>query len=165
MNAIIITKNSWEVLDNSTWTNISSLTNKIDVSWADIKLNWKLCSEIWLVKKCLWSCKDWYIWDDSTKSCIFNCPANYDWFSTIMHDWTCYYWATILFWINNVDARYLGEFILNWYLLKNPSYWSWTTFYWWTKMWEYWWYTIRKSWVGINATKTRWRVYEKVPGQ
>ncbi|MCT4616946.1 MAG: hypothetical protein N4A38_01920 [Candidatus Gracilibacteria bacterium] len=165
MNAIIITKNSGEVLDNSTWTNISSLTNKIDVSGADIKLNGKLCSEIGLVKKCLGSCKDGYIWDDSTKSCIFNCPANYDGFSTIMHDGTCYYGATILFGINNVDARYLGEFILNGYLLKNPSYGSGTTFYGGTKMGEYGGYTIRKSGVGINATKTRWRVYEKVPGQ
>ncbi|MCT4616989.1 MAG: fibrinogen-like YCDxxxxGGGW domain-containing protein [Candidatus Gracilibacteria bacterium] len=42
IGAITVTKNSGEVLDNSTWENISSLTNKIDVSGTDIKLNGKL---------------------------------------------------------------------------------------------------------------------------
>ncbi|MCT4617239.1 MAG: fibrinogen-like YCDxxxxGGGW domain-containing protein [Candidatus Gracilibacteria bacterium] len=42
ISAITITKNSGEVLDNSTWTNISNLTNKIDVSGSDIKLDGKL---------------------------------------------------------------------------------------------------------------------------
>ncbi|MCT4617522.1 MAG: fibrinogen-like YCDxxxxGGGW domain-containing protein [Candidatus Gracilibacteria bacterium] len=42
ISAISITKNSGEVLDNTTWTNISNLTNKIDVTEADIKLNGKL---------------------------------------------------------------------------------------------------------------------------
>ncbi|MCT4616699.1 MAG: fibrinogen-like YCDxxxxGGGW domain-containing protein [Candidatus Gracilibacteria bacterium] len=42
ISAITVTKNSGEVLDNITWTNISNLTNKIDVSSSDIKLNGKL---------------------------------------------------------------------------------------------------------------------------
>ncbi|MCT4617056.1 MAG: fibrinogen-like YCDxxxxGGGW domain-containing protein [Candidatus Gracilibacteria bacterium] len=42
IGAITITKNSGEVLDNTTWGNISSLTNKIDVTGANIKLNGKL---------------------------------------------------------------------------------------------------------------------------
>ncbi|MCT4617187.1 MAG: hypothetical protein N4A38_03170 [Candidatus Gracilibacteria bacterium] len=42
IGAITVTKNSGEVLDNITWTNISSLTDKIDVSGSDIKLNGKL---------------------------------------------------------------------------------------------------------------------------
>ncbi|MCT4617728.1 MAG: fibrinogen-like YCDxxxxGGGW domain-containing protein [Candidatus Gracilibacteria bacterium] len=42
IGAITITKNSGEVLDNSTWGNIAGLTDKIDVSSGDIKLNGKL---------------------------------------------------------------------------------------------------------------------------
>ncbi|MCT4617264.1 MAG: fibrinogen-like YCDxxxxGGGW domain-containing protein [Candidatus Gracilibacteria bacterium] len=42
ISAITITKNSGEVLDNTTWASISSLTNKIDVSSSDIKLDGKL---------------------------------------------------------------------------------------------------------------------------
>ncbi|MCT4617044.1 MAG: fibrinogen-like YCDxxxxGGGW domain-containing protein [Candidatus Gracilibacteria bacterium] len=59
IGAITVTKNSGEVLDNTTWTNISSLTEKIDISGSDIKLNGKLyitgelCSDIGGVKKCL----------------------------------------------------------------------------------------------------------------
>jgi hypothetical protein len=65
ISAITVTKNSWEVLDNITWTNISNLTNKIDVSSSDIKLNWKLyvtwklCDNSW---KCLW---DWPKWTEN----------------------------------------------------------------------------------------------------
>ncbi|MCT4617643.1 MAG: fibrinogen-like YCDxxxxGGGW domain-containing protein [Candidatus Gracilibacteria bacterium] len=42
ISAVTITKTSGEVLDNTTWASISSLTNKIDVSSSDIKLNGKL---------------------------------------------------------------------------------------------------------------------------
>ncbi|MCT4617109.1 MAG: hypothetical protein N4A38_02760 [Candidatus Gracilibacteria bacterium] len=83
INAITVTKNSGEVLDNSTWTNISSLTDKIDVSSSDIKLNGKLyvtgelCSNIGGVKKCLGSCDDGYHWEQASLSCVpNNCTAD-----------------------------------------------------------------------------------------
>jgi hypothetical protein len=72
ISAITINKNSWEVLDNTTWENISSLTNKIDVSWADIKLNWKLyvtwkiCDNSWF---CLGDSIEWTI-TNPWKSCL-----------------------------------------------------------------------------------------------
>jgi hypothetical protein len=72
IGAITVTKNSWEVLDNLTWTSISSLTNKIDVSSSDIKLNWKLyvtwkiCDNSW---KCLWDSIEWTI-TNPWKSCL-----------------------------------------------------------------------------------------------
>ncbi|MCT4616908.1 MAG: hypothetical protein N4A38_01705 [Candidatus Gracilibacteria bacterium] len=75
IGAITISKNSGEVLDNSTWTNISSLTNKIDVGSSNIKLNGKLyvtgelCSVIGGVKKCLGSCLDGEYWDNASLSC------------------------------------------------------------------------------------------------
>ncbi|MCT4617601.1 MAG: hypothetical protein N4A38_05335 [Candidatus Gracilibacteria bacterium] len=57
ISAISVTKDSGEVLDNLTWSEISILTDKIDVSSSDIKLNGKLyvtgelCSVIGGVKK------------------------------------------------------------------------------------------------------------------
>ncbi|MCT4617458.1 MAG: fibrinogen-like YCDxxxxGGGW domain-containing protein [Candidatus Gracilibacteria bacterium] len=75
ISAITVTKNSGEVLDNSTWNNISSLTDKIDVSESDIKLNGKLyvtgelCSVIGGEKKCLGSCDEGKEWDNITKTC------------------------------------------------------------------------------------------------
>ncbi|MCT4617749.1 MAG: fibrinogen-like YCDxxxxGGGW domain-containing protein [Candidatus Gracilibacteria bacterium] len=75
ISAITINKNSGEVLDNVTWVNISNLTNKIDVSGVDIKLDGKLyvtgklCSVIGGVKKCLGSCDAGKVWDNTTKTC------------------------------------------------------------------------------------------------
>jgi hypothetical protein len=112
INAITVTKNSWEVLDNTTWTNISNLTNKIDVSSSDIKLNWKLyvtwklCDNSW---KCLWdieygtaavpwkSCldikskwitKDWiyHIKPDANPAFEVYCNMTFgDWWWTLIH--------------------------------------------------------------------------------
>ncbi|MCT4617586.1 MAG: hypothetical protein N4A38_05260 [Candidatus Gracilibacteria bacterium] len=77
IGAITVTKNSGEVLDNSIWTNISSLTNKVDVSSSDIKLSGKLyvtgdlCTEVGGVKSCLGKClEDGYKWDSITNSCV-----------------------------------------------------------------------------------------------
>jgi len=73
IGAITVTKNSWEILDNTTWSNISSLTNKIDVSWSNIKLNWKLyvtwkiCDNSW---NCLWDIKKWLTSDNPWLSCL-----------------------------------------------------------------------------------------------
>jgi hypothetical protein len=73
-----INKNSWEILDNLTWWEISWLTNKIDVSSNDIKLNWKLyvtwdiCDWDW---NCLWKCDPWKEWDNTTKTCVSALPA------------------------------------------------------------------------------------------
>ncbi|MCT4617509.1 MAG: fibrinogen-like YCDxxxxGGGW domain-containing protein [Candidatus Gracilibacteria bacterium] len=75
ISAISVNKNSGEVLDNTTWTSISSLTNKIDVNSSDIKLNGKLyvtgelCSDIGGTKKCLGSCNNGKVWDHATLSC------------------------------------------------------------------------------------------------
>jgi hypothetical protein len=93
ISAIVITKNSWEVLDNTTWTNISNLTNKIDVSSSDIKLNWqlyvtwKLCDNSW---KCLWE----KIWTENSpwtncKTILADEPSylNQDWEYWIKPDW------------------------------------------------------------------------------
>ncbi|MCT4617505.1 MAG: hypothetical protein N4A38_04835 [Candidatus Gracilibacteria bacterium] len=78
IGAITITKNSGEVLDNLTRTNISSLTDKIDISSSDIKLNGKLsitgelCSVIGGEKKCLGSCQSGYHWEQDNLSCEDN---------------------------------------------------------------------------------------------
>ncbi|MCT4616975.1 MAG: hypothetical protein N4A38_02065, partial [Candidatus Gracilibacteria bacterium] len=83
INAITVTKNSGEVLDNSTWGTISSLTDKIDITSSDIKLNGKLyvtgelCSNIGGVKKCLGSCESGYHWEQASLSCVpNNCSAD-----------------------------------------------------------------------------------------
>ncbi|MCT4616907.1 MAG: fibrinogen-like YCDxxxxGGGW domain-containing protein [Candidatus Gracilibacteria bacterium] len=69
-----INKNSGEVLDNLTWTNISSLTDKIDVSGDNIKLNGKLYVTGNLCDNngnCLGQCSDVNKhWDKITSACI-----------------------------------------------------------------------------------------------
>ncbi|MCT4617733.1 MAG: fibrinogen-like YCDxxxxGGGW domain-containing protein [Candidatus Gracilibacteria bacterium] len=76
ISAITITKNSGEVLDNSTWGNIAGLTDKIDVSSSDIKLNGKLYVTGSLCDNdgnCLGQCSDINKhWDKITSSCINN---------------------------------------------------------------------------------------------
>jgi hypothetical protein len=71
-SAISITLNSWKKLESSSWTNLSSVLNKVDVSWNNLSVNWKLsinwkiCIETW----CLWECSWWQIWDKNTNTCI-----------------------------------------------------------------------------------------------
>ncbi|MCT4617349.1 MAG: hypothetical protein N4A38_04020 [Candidatus Gracilibacteria bacterium] len=80
-----INKKSGEVLDNLTWTNISSLADKIDVSSSDIKLNGKLyvagelCSVIGGEKKCLGSCSEGFHWEQNSLSCednVLDCTSD-----------------------------------------------------------------------------------------
>jgi len=40
--AIDIVLTSWKKLDNSSWTNLSSVLNKIDTNSSDLNINWKL---------------------------------------------------------------------------------------------------------------------------
>jgi hypothetical protein len=138
--AITISKNSWEVLDNSTWTNISSLTNKIDVGSSNIKLNWKLyvtwelCSVIWWVKKCLWSCLDWEYWDNASLSCK-TCGLWYhvSWWTCVVNNYT-----------NTVSSpRYSWKWIFVWRGWEGGL--TWTCWHW-----DYWWEeNYINIWTGI----------------
>jgi hypothetical protein len=171
IGAISVTKNPWEILDNSTWWNISSLTNKIDVSWDNIKLNWKLyitwelCSVVWWVKKCLWKCTWDQIWNSTTKTCE-DCPATYSGGSTQIYDWKCYYRTWKVIWINDIDITHLWTFILDNRLFIAWVYSGWTTTYaWWQIIGTYSWYDLRyESWQ-TGATKTRWRERLEIPWQ
>jgi hypothetical protein len=72
-SAIDIVLNSWQKLETSSWNDLSSVLNKVDVSWWSLSINWKLvvnwkiCLDNW---NCLGECEDWYIWDANTNSCI-----------------------------------------------------------------------------------------------
>jgi hypothetical protein len=71
--AINIVLNSWQKLENSHWNNLSGVLNKVDVSWDDLSVNWKLsvdwkiCLEDW---SCLGECSWSEIWDVNTSSCV-----------------------------------------------------------------------------------------------
>jgi len=64
-SAVNIVLTSWEKLDNSSWTDLSSVLNKVDVSWNNININWKLAV-------------DWKICDADNK-CLGECPEHYTW--------------------------------------------------------------------------------------
>jgi alpha-tubulin suppressor-like RCC1 family protein len=70
-SAIDIVLNSWQKLESSSWSNLSSVLNKIDVFGDNLSVNgklavnWKICLED---NSCLWECAEW-IWDSNTLSC------------------------------------------------------------------------------------------------
>jgi len=72
-SAIDIVLNSWEKLDNSSWTKLSWVLNKVDINSSDLNINWKLSVD-WKIcdinNNCLWECKDWKVWDNNSLSCI-----------------------------------------------------------------------------------------------
>jgi hypothetical protein len=181
ISAIVITKNSWEVLDNTTWTNISNLTNKIDVSSSDIKLNWqlyvtwKLCDNSW---KCLWE----KIWTENSpwtncKTILADEPSylNQDWEYWIKPDW--YAWSafktlcdmTTDWWgrtiISNINDTKRAIWIRNWNVTNIPdlsTFWvinstTWTALYNWAtailfKSWNYK-YSITNSSTALSCLK------------
>jgi len=74
-SAVNIVLTSWTKLDNSSWDNLSSVLNKVNINWDNININWKLVVD-WKIcdasNNCLWICNDWKIWDTNTNSCIIS---------------------------------------------------------------------------------------------
>jgi len=70
--AININLWSWEKLENNIWTNLSSVLNKVNISWWDININWKLAVD-WKIcldnGNCIWECTWEQFWDNATSSC------------------------------------------------------------------------------------------------
>ncbi|MCT4616837.1 MAG: hypothetical protein N4A38_01345 [Candidatus Gracilibacteria bacterium] len=171
IGAISVTKNPGEILDNSTWGNISSLTNKIDVSGDNIKLNGKLyitgelCSVVGGVKKCLGKCTGDQIWNSTTKTCE-DCPATYSGGSTQIYDGKCYYRTGKVIGINDIDITHLGTFILDNRLFIAGVYSGGTTTYAGGQIiGTYSGYDLRYESGQTGATKTRWRERLEIPGQ
>jgi hypothetical protein len=100
MSAITITKDAWDVLTTSIWSEIDSITKKINVSWDNVSVDWKiyitwkLCTSS---GKCLWECNDWYSWDNATASCKAN--EHSEIVKLVRSDWTTdngfWYWVDI----------------------------------------------------------------------
>jgi hypothetical protein len=159
ISAITITKNSGEVLDNSTWWNIAWLTDKIDVSSSDIKLNWKLyvtwslCDNDW---NCLWQCSDINKhWDKITSSCINNvqdCTVEKPnaTLATKTWNWVDDYWECTI-------QTCADWYVKNWDSCEQPSWGTssnpWTSCLdlknkWVNTNWVYW---IKPSWTAFQA--------------
>jgi len=92
-SAIIITLSSGNKLENSHWTNLSSVLNKVDISWNNININWKL-SVNWKIcanDLCLWDNP----WTQETpwKSCsdLLSKWVNTNWVYYIKPTW--YSWS------------------------------------------------------------------------
>jgi hypothetical protein len=72
-SAVNISLNSWSKLEGSSWDNLSSVLNKVDVSWSELKVNWKLAVN-WKIcladNNCMGECEEHHNWDVSTSSCV-----------------------------------------------------------------------------------------------
>jgi hypothetical protein len=71
-SAVNISLNSWSKLEGSSWDNLSSVLNKVDISGNNLNVNWKL-SVSWKIcltdNSCLGECEENYNWDTLTNSC------------------------------------------------------------------------------------------------
>jgi len=92
-SAVDIVLNSGQKLDNSNWTNLSSILNKVDISWSNLNINWKL-SVNWKIcanDLCLWDNP----WTQETpwKSCsdLLSKWVNTNWVYYIKPTW--YSWS------------------------------------------------------------------------
>jgi len=71
-SAVNIVLTSGTKLNNSSWDNLSSVLNKVDINSGDINIDWKLVVN-WKIclddGNCLGKCKKWYYWDNATSLC------------------------------------------------------------------------------------------------
>jgi len=122
-SAINIVLTSWKKLDNNSWTNLSSVLNKVDVNSSDLKINWKLAVN-WKIcdtnDNCLWECSWWQIWDTSINSCKWvpvSCKAIYD-------DWERISWKYL---IDSDWSWWRDAFEV--YCDMTSQWWGWTRWY------------------------------------
>jgi len=90
--------NSWDVLKQTTWNEVSLTLNKVKTSGNNLEINWnfwvngKLCLEN---GQCLWECARYQHWNAATTSCTSNTKTcnitNWTWTQTWSGSswWSC----------------------------------------------------------------------------
>jgi len=127
-SAIIITLSSWQKLDNSSWNNLSSVLNKVDVSWSDLNINWRLAVD-WKIcdinNNCLGECSWWDIWDTSNNTCITpaSTPETADKTCKTIKEKNASAWDWE-YWINPDGDGWVDAFKV--YCDMNTDWWGWT---------------------------------------
>jgi hypothetical protein len=129
-SAINITLNSGQKLEGSSWNDLSSVLNKVDIDNNDlkinwwIKVNWKICDAD---NNCLGECKDWKIWDSSTSSCVL--PATIP--------WTAPSWSTC----KSILAEHTEFQDQDWYYFIKPTWLTQEVKAWCDMTTDWWWWT------------------------
>jgi len=126
--AVDIVLNSWQKLDNSSWDNLSSVLNKVDINSSNLNINWKLAVD-WKIcdnnDNCLGECSGSNVWDIKTNTCVL--PATTPETS----------WLTCKDIYDNKNVR------TSWLYYIKPSWYSWEAFQVYCDMThEGWWWTL-----------------------
>jgi len=174
-SAVNIVLNSWEKLDSSKWTDLSSVLNKVDINWSDININgklsvdWKICGEDW---ECLGACTSSQVWDSTNKICIENkvvdiSVSHYHTFA-LKADGTLYWWWNnekwqLWLWHKNevlsptvipiTDVKQIETWINYAMALKN----DWTIWSWGENLdWELWIWNKNEQLSPVQITTINW---------